>query len=171
MRTRREFRHIWKQAQSGLRFRSLSDVSKMLRSRKGDSRLQGLFTIRQQLAHKPLAAYFSLAKTLVTDSDNDCRWQSLIVIGEYIQTRPAGVWRVILRHANSADEDMRSAVARVLLEHLLEYHFTKFFPSLRREAIRSPLFADTLSRCSPFGQAERHWHKVKLLQVRLGGAA
>ena len=113
--------------------------------------------------------YFSLAKRMIDDPDNDCRWQAIIIVGEFIETHPSGVWKVVVRYGRSEDDDMRSAVATVLLEHLLEYHFQTFFPRVKRETFRSPLFADTLARCSAFGQAKRNWQKVErvLKQVRV----
>ncbi len=150
-------------------FRTIDDFARMLKSRNADTRLRRLFKMREQITGQPPKGYFSLAKRLIGDSDNDCRWQSLIVIGEYVQSNPQDVWRIILKHGESDDEDMRMGVATCLLEHLLEYYFSEFFPRVMKEAIRSPLFADTLSRCGAFGQAKRNWRKAeRVLQgVRL----
>ena len=168
MRTRREFRRIWNQALSDRRHWTVDDISRNVKSRNADSRLRALFKMRGQLTTKPPQRYFSLAKGLLDDTDNDCRWQSLIVIGEYIHTRPLDVWPLIAKHGNSDDEDMRTAIATVLLEHLLENHFERFYSRVKREAIRSPMFADTLSRCWPTWQSNRDGRKLKnvLQQVR-----
>ena len=112
--------------------------------------------------------YFSLAKQMINDPDNDCRWQAIIIVGEFIQINPSEVWKVVVKYDRSEDDDMRSAVARVLLEHLLEYHFQTFFPKVKREAFRSPLFADTLMRCSAFGQAKHNWQKVERVLKQVG---
>jgi len=45
-------------------------------------------------------------------------------------------------------------VASCLLEHLLELHFTRFFPEVEAHVRRNAVFADTISRCWKFGQAD-----------------
>ena len=86
------------------------------------------------------------------------------MVGESIEENPEGVWQVICEFGVTEDEDMRIAVATVLLEHLLEYHFTTYFPRLE-EKIKggSSLLADTLRRCWAFGRAEAHWNEVRAL--------
>lgn len=150
MRRRREFKRIWKQARSDTTFRSITQLSQMLKSRNADSRLWTLFKLRQQIDGTPPRGYFSLAKRLIDDPDNDCRWQAVIVIGEYIHTDPTNVWRVAQRYGRSEDPDMRMCVAVILLEHLLEYHFRKFFKQVKREALHSQRFADTLTSSLAF---------------------
>jgi hypothetical protein len=78
----------------------------------------------------------------------------MIAIGHFIQEEPDAIWPFILRWGSSTDEDLRSAIATCLLEHLLQYHFKRFFP-LMEEAVRgNALFADTFSKCWKFGQTE-----------------
>ena len=141
------------------------DVAEMVTSVDPAQRLQGLRLMRQQIEAGILwRSFFDLARTLIADPDNDCRWQAVIVVGEYIEDYPEGVWEVISQFGESEDEDMRVAVATVLLEHLLEHHFVAYFPRLReRVQGGSLLMADTLSRCWAFGQAEAHWGEVKAL--------
>jgi hypothetical protein len=84
----------------------------------------------------------------------DPRWQAIIAVGHFIQEEPDAIWSFILRWGSNADEDLRTAVATCLLEHLLDYHFSRFFPQVE-EAVRSnALFADTFSKCWKFGQAK-----------------
>jgi hypothetical protein len=40
------------------------------------------------------------------------------------------------------------------MEHLLEYHFSTYFPRIEELAPSDPLFGDTFQRCWKFGQAE-----------------
>jgi hypothetical protein len=144
------------------------DVTEMVCSVDPAQRLQGLRLMRQQIeAGIPSSFFFSLARSLINDSSNDCRWQAIIVVGEFIEENPEGVWDVICEYGVSDDEDMRAAVATVLLEHLLQYHFWVYFPRLK-EKIKggSSLLADTLSRCWAFGQAEAHWGEVEALLNR-----
>ena len=144
-------------------YRSVAHLSSLLKSARSDVRLGALFKIREQLDVKPLKAYFFLGKRLIEDSDNDCRWQAVIIVGEYLRTNPTEVWRVIKRYGHAEDQDLRSAVSTILLEHLLEYQFQKFFPEVEREEVHSLFFADTLSMCSRFGQPKRDWKKIETL--------
>jgi hypothetical protein len=88
------------------------------------------------------------------DEGPDPRWQAIIAVGEYIESDPEAVWSFIRRWGGHPQEDLRAAVATCLLEHLLEYHFAAYFPQVERAALADALFADTLLRCSQFGQAE-----------------
>jgi hypothetical protein len=99
-------------------------------------------------------AYFDRARPMIADEDNDCRWQALIVVGEFIGDRPEQVWEVIQQHGVSDDEDMRDGVACVLLEHLVEHSFERFFPRVERLALANESFADTCLRCWKFGQCK-----------------
>jgi len=111
--------------------------------------------------------YFELARSLIGDADNDCRWQAIIVVGEFLQENPEAVWQVICEYGISEDFDMRVAIAIVLLEHLLEDHFDIYFPRVKKKIEGGLiLMADTLSRCSPFGEAKARWHEVESLVDR-----
>ena len=83
----------------------------------------------------------------------DPRWLALIEVGDLIENHPDDVWPFVLRWGSHPDDDVRAAVAACLLEHLLEYHFERYFP-LVQQAVMDPLFADTFSLCWKFGQAE-----------------
>src|SRR6476619_5416805 len=108
-------------------------------------RLRALWLMRCQLMQQGgrRAAYLTLARDLITDKNNGCRWQALIVIGEFITTEPETVWEVTREYGISDDEDMRNGVATVLLEHLLEHHFATIFPRVRELALVDSQFADT----------------------------
>ncbi|MHC4862440.1 MAG: hypothetical protein ACYTEX_00035 [Planctomycetota bacterium] len=105
--------------------------------------------MEKQIAEGDLPeAYFELARTVVGDPDNNCRWQSLNVIFEYIETQPELVWEVVSEHGDSKDSDMRTAIACVLLEHLLDYDFDTYFPKVRNEILQGRYrFIDTLQGC------------------------
>ena len=148
----------------------LDTLAKMAASSSPSERLESLRIMREHIESggRP-EDYLAVARPLVADADNDCRWQALIVVGECIQSSPEAVWDVICQHGVSDDEDMRAGVATVLLEHLLEYHFDAYFPRLKvRIEGGSELLADTLSRCSPFGQAVPRWSEVRALTGRAG---
>ena len=111
------------------RFVTAAELRRLTANPVALGRLRALWLMRRQIEERGLrAAYLKLARPLIADEDNDCRWQALIVVGEFIETQPEEVWRVVRKYGASPDEDMREAVACVLLEHLLEYHFKAYFP-------------------------------------------
>ena len=85
----------------------------------------------------------------------DHRWQAIIAVGEFIETEPEAVWSFILRWGSDANEDLRTAIATCLLEHLLEHHFDNFIRRVEQHARADGLFADTVLRCWKFGEAEQ----------------
>jgi hypothetical protein len=89
------------------------------------------------------------------EGDVDSRWQAIIEIGEYIDTEPDEVWLFIRKWGMHSNEDVRAAIATCLLEHLLENHFTEFFPEVRKACQKSKRFASTFNLCSQFGQTEQ----------------
>jgi hypothetical protein len=123
--------------------------------------------MRRQASRRLLQSYSRLARPLVADADNDCRWQALIVLGEFVPSDPEAVWPVVLRYGDHSDPDMRSGVATVLLEHLLEHHFVRYWPRVRRMVRQSPTrFGDTLERISAFGQARAHRREIRDVLTR-----
>ena len=134
-------------------------------------RLQALREMRERIAAgTPPTEFLNLARQLVADSDNDCRWQALIVIGESVEAAPEAVWDVVCEFGGAADEDMRDGVAAVLLEHLLEHDLDTYLPKLRQRIEGGDaLLADTLSRCWAFGQALPRWKEIKELARRKRG--
>ena len=112
----------------------------------------------------------------LSSSDEKVQWAAAAAAGELIQERPWDVWRLVLRHGASQNEETRSAVATCMLEHLLENDFETFFPLLENQ-IRAGklLLGDTLRRCWKLGRAEeprnaKRWDKlvrdVKLAATR-----
>ena len=103
------------------------------------------------------------------DGEIDLRWQAIIEVGEFIESNPEEVWEFVVAWADHEQEDLRDAIATVLLEHLLEYHFDLIFPRVEVHAAASPLFADTFGRCWRFGQSALPQNAVKFdeLQQRL----
>jgi hypothetical protein len=88
------------------------------------------------------------------DGETDPRWQALIHIGYYISSDPEPIWSFALKWGSYDDEDLRSAVTTLLLEHLLEDHFDLIFPRVEIAARSNALFADTFKGCWKLGQAE-----------------
>ena len=88
------------------------------------------------------------------DGEIDPRWQAIIAVGDFIETEPETVWSFILRWGGHPDQDLRTAIATCLLEHLLELHFDNFIGRVEQHARADGLFADTVSRCWKFGESE-----------------
>lgn len=142
------------------------DLERLCRSPEAPERLRALRQMRAEIdAGAPPERYLALARLLVADSDNDCRWQALIVVGEAVETSPEAVWGVAREHMESDDEDMQAGVATVLLEHLLEHHFDWTLGRLRHEIKGgSAALAGVLALCSPFGAAVSRWGEVERLR-------
>ena len=88
------------------------------------------------------------------DGEEDLRWRAIIAVGEFIQTNPDEVWDFVARWGGHKDDDLRSAIATCILEHLLEYHFALIFPRVEKAVKQSRLFADMFCCCGKFGQSE-----------------
>lgn len=144
---------------------SQHDIEALAESAEPGRRRRSLELMREAIAGgQDLAAFFDLARKLIGDEDNDCRWQAAIVVGESIESNAEGVWEVICEFAEWQDEDMRDAISAILLEHLLEHHFERFFDRVKAKVeTGSLMFADTLRRCWAFGEAESKWFQVEAL--------
>ena len=164
------FQQIWLEVENDLIFYNFAMLKQMSESLDVNTRLRALFLIRKQIEFESASQdYFSLAQRLINDEDNNCRWQALIVIGEFIETEPERIWEVIREHGESPDEDMRNGVATILLEHLLEHHFNSYFPRLKNQIEGgSLLLGDTLSRCWAYGEAEMKWPEIEALVKQVG---
>src|SRR3954469_24973062 len=82
------------------------------------------------------------------------RWQTIGALGEFVEADPEAIWTFVSRWGDNPLEDLRDAVATVLLEHLLEYHFALIFPRVETATRENLLFADMFQRCWKFGQSE-----------------
>jgi len=107
--------------------------------------------------------------------DEKTRWAAAQAAGELIGQRPWDVWRLVLRHGVSDNEDTRTAVATCMLEHLLEDHFDVFFPLLETQVrTGNHMLGDTLRRSWKLGLAEEpknaeRWDKLVLEARHLEG--
>jgi hypothetical protein len=106
------------------------------------------------LPYKALRAADALLPGVPVDEGRDPRWQAIIALGDFIEEEPEAVWSFIRRWGAHPQEDLRTAIATCLLEHLLEYHFSDYFPLVEQEALANRLFADTFKQCWRFGQSE-----------------
>jgi hypothetical protein len=79
---------------------------------------------------------------------------SLIQIGNFVAEEPEAIWPFVLKWGSHEDEDLRTAIATCLLEHLLEYHFDLLFPRVETAAGSNSRFANMTTQCWKLGQAE-----------------
>jgi hypothetical protein len=91
----------------------------------------------------------------VSDVTEDPRWQAIVKISDFIPQEPEAIWPFVLKWGSSKwDDDLRAAIATVLLEHLLEYHFDLLFPRIEIAARSNVWFGKTTSLCWKFGQSK-----------------
>ena len=77
---------------------TVEKIATLARSRSAQRRLEALVRMRHQIrTGGPRVGYLAVARRLVADPDNDCRWQALIVVGEFIDVKPSAVWQVVRR--------------------------------------------------------------------------
>jgi len=96
----------------------------------------------------------------------DPRWQAIIRVSEYIESDPEPVWEFIRCWGSHPQEDLQAAIATCLLEHLLEYHFTAYFPRVKQAVLADSTFASTFQLCSQFGQAEQAGNNERFVALR-----
>jgi hypothetical protein len=137
------------------RFAAAVELRRMVASAQPLDRLRALWLMRRQIEERGVRrTYFEMARRLIGDPDNDCRWQALIVAEVFTETQPEAVWEIVREYGGSADEDMLDGIACVLLEHLLGHDFRRFFPLVQRRARRDRRFGDMVRRCWKFGEVE-----------------
>ncbi len=146
----------------------LAGIKAMLAGRSHARHLLAFRLMLRQLRGGQPSIYFDLARPFVDEDSRDCRWQALVVCGEYIATRPGDVWALVAEHGPAQDEDLRTGVATVLLEHLLEHDFERYFPRVASAVRRGATgLAHTLRLCWGLG-TEQHRQVALLLREALG---
>lgn len=150
------FSEIWEKSDSEV-LMSIAGIKALLKSPDYAERLRSLFHMRRVLNESGLNDHiFRLAQGTINDPNNDCRWQSLIIIGSFIEKEPYEIWKIILKYGSSTDEDMQTAISTLLLEHFFEVHpqlFENLFPEITRVVIQgNKNLLNCLSLCrSDFG--------------------
>ena len=96
----------------------------------------------------------------------DARWQAIIELHPFIESDPEPMWRFARRWGEFPDEDLRTAIAVCVLEHLLEHHFELVFPKVERAIAESAPFADCFTRCGHFGQSELPANRARFDALR-----
>lgn len=105
------------------------------------------------------AAEKILPGEVAPDGQEDPRWQAIMLIEDFVEDEPEAILPFVLKWGVHEVEDIRWAIACLLLEHLLEFHFELIFPRVQKAAIANPLFADTFLKSWKLGQAkeEPNW--------------
>jgi hypothetical protein len=161
MKTFRNGRRVDRNAWQGL-----ERLRKNCVSDKSRTRTNALRAMRRQLVEGRPKSYFRLAKRLVHDRSNVCRWQALILIAEFIPYAPEDVWYVVVATSKNSDDDMRDGLAAVVLEHLLEFDFDTYFAKVRELILEGDkALLDILGRCYRF-VPQRKWRHVERLLYR-----
>ena len=143
----KQLRRIWEKASRQARRLSIPQLDALTKSGAATDRLFALIVMRRQMGNRsPVRGYLSLAKRLIEDTNNNCRWRALIVAGEFIGETPEVVWPIVLRYGSSGDEDMRSGVATILLEHLLDF-----------ERLHSTIDQARAAPCRPAAETNVSW--------------
>lgn len=63
----------------------ITTLRRMCASQSAIIRLTSLLTMRRQIEHgRGTIGYMRLGRKMIDDKDNTCRWQALIVVGEFI---------------------------------------------------------------------------------------
>jgi hypothetical protein len=100
------------------------------------------------------------------EGEEDPRWQAIIAVAEFVETDPDPVWAFVERWGTNPDDDLRSAIATCVLEHLLECHFDLIFPRTDRLARANQPFAEMIGWCALFGQSELPLNAARLQRLK-----
>lgn len=147
---------------------NLDAVATLVRSESVADRLNGLAAIRNAIDERPAREQevfdlraFNIARRLLKDCDNDCRWQAGIIVGDYIEDCPSEVWEVMLEYGPDADDDMLDLLGTVVLEHILERHFDEFFVRIEQRILAGEAWLrNVLMRCWKYEQPAAQWDRV-----------
>src|SRR5258708_22542651 len=93
--------------------------------------------------------------------ETDTRWQAIMLIEDFVKQDPTAIMPFVLKWGVHEEEDLRAAIACLLLERLLEFHFETIFPQVEQTALASPLFADTFLKAWKLGQSEQPENSIR----------
>ena len=98
---------------------------------------------------------FEMCDILIADRSQYVRWQSQVLLRPFTRSHPQKLWPSVMKWGSAGSHDIRSCVACCLLEHILEHHFSEYFPKIE-SAIKSgnKRLLSTLKICDKIGWAE-----------------
>ena len=85
---------------------------------------------------------------------------------EIVAEEPEALGPFVLKWGSHEDEDLRTAIATCLLEHLLEYHFDLLLRRVETAARSNSWFANMITLCWKFGEAEEPTHAARFDLLR-----
>ncbi len=89
-----ELNRVWSKVYSHSFIIDLSDIRNLLGSEEPEDRLCGLVWLRRWIQERSVhTEFFDLAEPLIEDSNNNCRWQALILIGNLLRASRTGSGR------------------------------------------------------------------------------
>ena len=112
------------------------------------------------------AAEKILPGEVAPDGEEDPRWQAIMLIEDIVETELEAILPFVLKWGRHQQGDLRTAIAVLLVEHLLEFHFDLVFPRIEKAAVENPLFADTFLRAWKLGQAKEPDKSIKFKALR-----
>ncbi len=93
---------------------------------------------------------------LIPDRSQHIRGQSLLLLGYFVKDQPELIWSQIVKWGSGRNSDIRVGIACYILEHLLQHHFSNYFPKVKVLIEQgNNLLADTLSYCYKLGETEK----------------
>jgi len=128
-----------------------------------EEKVSALRALQGTISGDEPAWFFDVLREHAGSRSNDIRWLSVILMGECIplHRRTEDVWRWIVDLCGG-DDDMKDALATVLLEHLLEEGFDDAIRRIKlRLADRTAGFVELLHRCWRFGQPDAKWRAFR----------
>lgn len=97
-----------------------------------------------------------LIHRLIPDRSPEVRWGGFQLLRTFVEASPEELWPLAVYWGSVKDRSIRAGVACFVLEHLLEYHFSLFFPRvLALIDGGNAEFAYTTACCLRLGQAEK----------------
>jgi hypothetical protein len=83
----------------------------------------------------------------------DWRWQAIGKMERFVETQPEPIWEFINKWGRHPQADLRTAIGVILLERLLDQHFSAFIDRVETAVRESKRFKDTLGRAYWIGEA------------------
>ncbi|QDU08734.1 hypothetical protein V202x_21040 [Gimesia aquarii] len=141
---------------------SISDLKSLSKSSRYQDRLRALKFMRKNVYEGVPKSYLKIAASMISDRSESCRWQSAIVVSEYLDYSEELVWSIVDRFIKEGTNRGVDSVSTVLVEHLLERNFDKYFRRLKSHWLSgNSLIVEILTYCWAFGDAEAHWGEVE----------
>lgn len=141
---------------------SISDLKSLSTSSRYQDRLRALKYMRNNVYEGVPKSYLKIAASMICDRSESCRWQSAIVVSEYLDYSEELVWSIVNRYIKKGNIKGVDSVSTVLVEHLLERNFDKYFQRLKAHWLSgNRLVVEILEHCWAFGDAKARWGEVE----------